>query len=258
VSDPELDTGQGQNLHLPQSDLLYDGPNLGGYLLVSVAVTEPLTATYVAGLSWVSFPNILSGSAILDYTGELTATASHTYTVTGDDTGTYPITADDRAFNQGICTTFTLVYDEDAPPIEEVKLSLSGDAQNVYHDGQTLFYGPQSSGTLTVTVEASDADNETKSGLAHATFPPLFGEAAQDDTTDPYQRSYPITTTISPDETYPLQAVDLVVQVGWLEGKCKILGAWETVRELKAGNMEFRQVYQPGEMKLDRIDCRRA
>ena len=39
------------------------------------------------------------------------------------------------------------------------------------------------------------------------------------------------------------QAVDLVVQVGWLEGKRKIIGVWETAPEMKAGNVVFRQVY---------------
>jgi pilus assembly protein CpaF len=46
------------------------------------------------------------------------------------------------------------------------------------------------------------------------------------------------------------QAVDLVVQVGWLEGKRRILGVWETEPEVKAGNVVFRQVYKAGDMKL--------
>jgi pilus assembly protein CpaF len=53
------------------------------------------------------------------------------------------------------------------------------------------------------------------------------------------------------------QAVDLVVQVGWLEGKRKILGVWETAPEMKAGNVVFRQVYKAGEIELGRISRRR-
>jgi pilus assembly protein CpaF len=53
-----------------------------------------------------------------------------------------------------------------------------------------------------------------------------------------------------------IQAVDLVVQVGWLAGKRKILGVWETLPEMKAGNVLFRQVYKAGEMELERL-CRR-
>lgn len=50
-----------------------------------------------------------------------------------------------------------------------------------------------------------------------------------------------------------VQAVDLVVQVGWLEGKRKILGVWETEFEMRAANVEFRQVYKAGERELRRL-----
>ena len=53
------------------------------------------------------------------------------------------------------------------------------------------------------------------------------------------------------------QAVDLVVQVGWLAGKRKILGVWETTPEMKAGNVVFRQVYREGEVELGRLSRRR-
>lgn len=54
------------------------------------------------------------------------------------------------------------------------------------------------------------------------------------------------------------QAVDLVVQVGWLDGKRKILGVWETAPEMKAGNVVFRQVFKAGEMEMSRISRKRA
>ena len=54
------------------------------------------------------------------------------------------------------------------------------------------------------------------------------------------------------------QAVDLVVQVGWLEGRRKILGVWETAPEMKAGNVVFRQVFKAGEAEMSRITRKRA
>jgi hypothetical protein len=54
-----------------------------------------------------------------------------------------------------------------------------------------------------------------------------------------------------------IQAVDLVVQVGWLGGMRRIIGVWETMPELKAGNVVFRQVYKAGEMELGRLARRR-
>jgi pilus assembly protein CpaF len=54
-----------------------------------------------------------------------------------------------------------------------------------------------------------------------------------------------------------VQSVDLVVQVGWLAGKRKILAVWETEPEMNAGNVVFRQVYQAGEVELGRLSRRR-
>jgi pilus assembly protein CpaF len=55
-----------------------------------------------------------------------------------------------------------------------------------------------------------------------------------------------------------IQAVDLVVQVGWQEGKRRILGVWETRAELEDGNVAFRRVYQQGEAGLSTVERRRA
>jgi pilus assembly protein CpaF len=54
-----------------------------------------------------------------------------------------------------------------------------------------------------------------------------------------------------------IQAVDLVVQVGWLAGKRKILGVWETEPEMKAGNVVFKQVFKAGDTELGRLSRRR-
>jgi pilus assembly protein CpaF len=46
------------------------------------------------------------------------------------------------------------------------------------------------------------------------------------------------------------QAVDLVVQVGWLESRRQILGVWEVAPTLKGGNVSFSQVYRPGDVAM--------
>ena len=43
------------------------------------------------------------------------------------------------------------------------------------------------------------------------------------------------------------QAVDMIVQVGWRGGKRAMLGVWEVEKILKSGNVQFRQLYKPGE-----------
>ncbi len=48
--------------------------------------------------------------------------------------------------------------------------------------------------------------------------------------------------------------MDLVVQVGWQEGKRRILGVWETGEELAGENVAFRRVYQRGEVKIKMIE----
>jgi pilus assembly protein CpaF len=54
------------------------------------------------------------------------------------------------------------------------------------------------------------------------------------------------------------QAVDLVVQVGWLEGKRKILGVWEVEPEMKAGNVVVRQIFKSGDVELGRVSRTRG
>ena len=55
-----------------------------------------------------------------------------------------------------------------------------------------------------------------------------------------------------------VQAVDLVVQVGWQEGKRRILGVWETSPEVEGGNVAFRRVYQLGEEALKVVERNRG
>ncbi|MBK8781686.1 MAG: CpaF family protein [Anaerolineales bacterium] len=46
------------------------------------------------------------------------------------------------------------------------------------------------------------------------------------------------------------QAVDLIVQVGWSGGGRTMIGVWEVEKELKGGNVQFRQLYKPGDTEM--------
>ena len=47
-----------------------------------------------------------------------------------------------------------------------------------------------------------------------------------------------------------VQAVDMIVQVGWSAGGRKMIGVWEVEKNLKGGNVQFRQLYKLGETEL--------
>jgi len=53
------------------------------------------------------------------------------------------------------------------------------------------------------------------------------------------------------------QAIDLVVQVGWLGGRRTMLGVWEVNKALKAGEVQFQQLYAPGDMDLKPVALER-
>jgi pilus assembly protein CpaF len=46
------------------------------------------------------------------------------------------------------------------------------------------------------------------------------------------------------------QAVDVVMQVGWAEGKRALIGVWEVGRELQQGEVTFRKLYSRGDAML--------
>ncbi len=47
-----------------------------------------------------------------------------------------------------------------------------------------------------------------------------------------------------------VQAVDLVVQLGWMDGRRVIEGVWEVAPELKGGNVKFIPLYQHGDGEI--------
>jgi pilus assembly protein CpaF len=54
-----------------------------------------------------------------------------------------------------------------------------------------------------------------------------------------------------------IQAVDMIVQVGWTQGGRAMIGVWEVLKTLKGGNVQFRQLYQPGDEELSPIEIER-
>ena len=53
------------------------------------------------------------------------------------------------------------------------------------------------------------------------------------------------------------QAVDLIAQVGWVGGKRAMVGVWEVDKVLKGGNVQFRQLYKPGDMEMQPVSIER-
>lgn len=53
------------------------------------------------------------------------------------------------------------------------------------------------------------------------------------------------------------QAVDLIVQVGWHGGKRAMVGVWEVEKILKGGNVQFRQLYKPGDDGIQKVSIER-
>jgi pilus assembly protein CpaF len=53
------------------------------------------------------------------------------------------------------------------------------------------------------------------------------------------------------------QAVDLIVQVGWHNGRRAMVGVWEVEKILKGGNVQFRQLYKPGEDGMQEVSIER-
>ena len=47
-----------------------------------------------------------------------------------------------------------------------------------------------------------------------------------------------------------VEAIDLVVQIGWIDGRRQIVGAWEVLPELVEGQVAFHQLYRPGDQAM--------
>ncbi len=78
----------------------------------------------------------------------------------------------------------------------------------LYLVDRILYYGPLSSGMLTLIMTPTETESDTQSGLSHVTFPALFGLEEYNDASSPYERVYPITNTL--DGGYVVQALDRV------------------------------------------------
>lgn len=51
-------------------------------------------------------------------------------------------------------------------------------------------------------------------------------------------------------------AVDMIIQVGWKENRRQILGVWEVNKELVNGDVVIRQLYTPGNKKIEELTVR--
>ena len=51
-------------------------------------------------------------------------------------------------------------------------------------------------------------------------------------------------------------AVDMVIQVGWLENRRQILGVWEVEKKLIDGDVKIRQLYTPGKDHIEELTVR--
>ena len=52
------------------------------------------------------------------------------------------------------------------------------------------------------------------------------------------------------------QAVDLLIQVGWQGGQRSVLGVWEVQPQIKLGEVQFRQLYAPGDACMKPMERR--
>jgi pilus assembly protein CpaF len=53
------------------------------------------------------------------------------------------------------------------------------------------------------------------------------------------------------------QAVDMIVQVGWHNGRRAMIGVWEVEKIMKGGNVQFKRLYAPGDQELKPVEIER-
>ncbi|MCP4288267.1 MAG: hypothetical protein GY792_28160 [Gammaproteobacteria bacterium] len=116
------------------------------------------------------------------------------YTAAADSSaaGSYTVAVTDNVDNlndNDPDAEFTLVWDRTRPNPTTPEFFLSNPTAAYLSGSNTLYFGDDPSGTLTVQI---DDATDTGSGMAHVAFPALFGQAAWNDTTAPYQQTYPL------------------------------------------------------------------
>ena len=125
-------------------------------LTVSVTTTDTL-----AGLAQLDFGDVSATSGfgqIYPYSGENVMTQSHVYAIDSAEAlgATLVITATDLAANHGFADPVQLLRDVVSPTVPVFYLATAGNFV-LLADNHTLVYGPQASGTLTVTLQARDS-----------------------------------------------------------------------------------------------------
>jgi len=184
-------SGSATNLYLNGSTLYY-GPLSSGDFQVAVSTGES-GITLPIGLSTLTFPDTTSLGNTIQLNGTTTpATYNHIYSVTPNSTaiGAYNVTLLDQSSPIGRenSLTFNMSRDVSRPISGGVTISASPGAKDVSLNGTKVLYGPNASGTLTFSVNPSDAG----SGLKPVRFPALFNTQQTDISGGPYTLTYSI------------------------------------------------------------------
>ncbi|NUM45746.1 MAG: FG-GAP repeat protein, partial [Anaerolineales bacterium] len=219
-----LDTAPNTNLYVPNNQTVWHGPQSGGNVLyVTLTVNDenpPLDWTAVAGVDFVTFPNVFAtgDGAVVPANGAVFNTLmTFPYTTTGtlDPGGDPVLTATDRAGNVSPRGTdpqawFTVFWDEVLPILNALSWNLTN-ALHVYKvpNLDTLYYGPTASGRFRLQLTTT----ETGSGMRHVVFPDLFGasELAVESETNTFGRDYRnIENNLTTHGTFPISGYDNV------------------------------------------------
>ena len=92
-----------------------------------------------------------------------------------------------------VATLYSLVLEQPGPgipidptPPDAQTLTFTETDPNVHRDGNTVYYNPTTSGSITVTSDASDPE----SGIGRVGFPPVNGSSGATDSQWPYATTY--------------------------------------------------------------------
>jgi RHS repeat-associated protein len=171
---------------------------------------EEESGLFTVGLDTLAFPNVFSATdgSILDLEGTLEAeTYAHAYTVDETDTanGSYQVELTDLGSNTSRAA-FEVVLDSTPPTAPQPGLLVGQGAQHLLLEGSALYYGPNSSGALALSLAPVDS----QSGVAAVGFPALFGQDAVLLDAAPYQVSYAVDPGQDMSGAYTLSAADRV------------------------------------------------
>lgn len=209
----------GENLYVPDNQTVWHGPaSVGNVLEVSVTVNDqnpPLDVNEVAGVDFVTFPNVFGSGTVMAPANGAVANTLVTWPFTATGTlaaGGRSLTATDRAGNVSprigdAPVNFTVYWDATVPQFSNFALTLLGTAHVYKANATTLYYAESATGTVQVEATATDSNV----GMRHVTFPAFFGASPENvtSTNGYYARTYSIES-VSGHGLMPLTAYDRV------------------------------------------------